>query len=285
MALSHLIGWETGAIARGNDRFETTAESVGLSLVLAGGVEVEWSSRGCRKALFFATGMSDLRPADGEHHRYDNRWLPHSLAFCLTIPPELFEIVADEEGIGGGSPPERHRFGFHDPVVETCMRRLCGAEASGLETPDIESWGRRLLVRLLDVEGATGVRRRGRYPTLRPATVRHVRDFIDANLAERISLGALARLAGLSPGHFGRAFRRKTGTTPGHYLRVRRVAAAFHHLASTGDPLAVVARTSGFSSQSHMTRAFAAVTGFTPGYARRRRLRPRWPVLPGPRPS
>lgn len=284
MALSHLIGWETGAIARGNDVFETTSDTVGLSLVLAGGVEVEWSSRGCRKGRFFAGGMSDLRPADGEHHRYENRWLPGSLAFCLAIPPELFAIVADEEGIGGGSPPERHRFGFHDPVVETCLRRLCTAESSGLETPDIEAWGRRLLVRLLEIDGATPFPRYDRRATLAPATVRHVSDFIDANLAGKISLGDLSRLAGISPGHFVRAFRRTTGTTPGHYLRARRVAAAFRHLASTGDPLAEVARASGFSSQSHMTRAFAAVTGFTPGYARRRRLRPRWPTPAGSSP-
>lgn len=268
------IGWEIGAVTAGNDRFDTVADAVGLSLVLSGGVEVTWSARGRRRSVAFAAGMSDLRPADGDHHTYLNRWRPGSQAFCLVIPPEQLRRATLDEEISGSSEVCRHLFGFHDPVVARCLRRLAAAGQESIETLDIEWMGRTLLCHILALQGA-GLPGWQDCTTKLPAgVVRRVGEYVDAHLSGGITLANLAAVSGLSPGHFARSFRATAGVTPGHYVRARRVAFAFHRVVSSDLPLDDIARMSGFCSQSHMTRSFAPVTGVTPGYARRRRLRP-----------
>jgi transcriptional regulator GlxA family with amidase domain len=46
---------------------------------------------------------------------------------------------------------------------------------------------------------------------LAPGALRRVRDHIESTLSERIDLGALARMVGLSDCHFSRAFRQSVG--------------------------------------------------------------------------
>lgn len=50
-----------------------------------------------------------------------------------------------------------------------------------------------------------------------------VDEYIRANLAGRISLPDLAAVAGVSPSHFARAFRQKTGQPPYQYITIERL--------------------------------------------------------------
>ena len=100
---------------------------------------------------------------------------------------------------------------------------------------------------------------------LPPNTVRRVREFIEAHLAENISVQALATVAGLSTHHFSRAFKRSEGVTPHDYLMQRRVRRAQDLLAATDLPLSQIALASGFADQSHCTRRFREQVGITPG--------------------
>jgi AraC family transcriptional regulator len=96
------------------------------------------------------------------------------------------------------------------------------------------------------------------------------RAFADASAAENPSLEALARVAGLSPYHFVRAFSARFGASPVAYVRERRMALAARRLAD-GDapPLVELAFDMGFESQEGFTRAFKRAHGVSPGRYRR----------------
>lgn len=106
---------------------------------------------------------------------------------------------------------------------------------------------------------------------LAPGVWRRIEDHMRAHLDEPLTVAHLAGVAGLSASHFLRAFREHTGKPPYAYLVDMRVRQA-ERLALEGNlPLAEVARSSGFSSQSHMTGAVRRATGRTPGELRRLR--------------
>ncbi|WP_165075865.1 AraC family transcriptional regulator [Paludisphaera rhizosphaerae] len=138
---------------------------------------------------------------------------------------------------------------------------------------------------------ATAVRRHvGRAFAASPArghslgseAARALRWYVHANLSQRIALGELAEVAGMSPHHLLTAFRRAFGTTPTQYVIAQRLRQARRLLAA--DPtrdLTDVALTVGFSSHSHMTAAFKARLGRPPRAFRDRPVRDaidRWGV-------
>lgn len=104
------------------------------------------------------------------------------------------------------------------------------------------------------------------------AVRRRVLEYIDAHLAEPITLTELAGIAGLTLHHFAREFKNAIGAPPHEYVMARRVDRAKEMLRFGGMPLAEVALANGFSDQAHFTRVFRKRTGITPGaYARQRR--------------
>ncbi len=102
---------------------------------------------------------------------------------------------------------------------------------------------------------------------LAPAAEARVLDNIRTHPRGRLSLADLAAAAGISTGHFARAFRHSVGETPHRFVRRQRVEHACQLLGGGGRRTTLVdaALRSGFSSQSHLTRCFRAVCGVTPG--------------------
>src|SRR5262249_60029181 len=103
---------------------------------------------------------------------------------------------------------------------------------------------------------------------LSPAMKHAVCEFIDSHLDEKISLDALASLAGLSPYHFARAFQQSMGLPPHRYLLRRRLEHVEKMLHDTQLPLSQIALAAGFSDQSHLSRHFRRLTGMPPSLAR-----------------
>jgi AraC family transcriptional regulator len=104
--------------------------------------------------------------------------------------------------------------------------------------------------------------------SMSPGIRRRVMVHVEENIAGDCSLFALASVAGLSPFHFARAFRRDVGDTPHRYVARRRVARAREMIVSSPLGLAEIAQATGFSSQSRMTEAFVRTFGVTPGRVR-----------------
>jgi AraC-like DNA-binding protein len=94
--------------------------------------------------------------------------------------------------------------------------------------------------------------------------MRRVIDYIDANLAEPITLQDIARHAGLSRMHFAAQFRLAMGCTPHAFLRMRRIERA-KALLMQGIPIVDVALAVGFQGQAHFTAVFKELDGRSPG--------------------
>ncbi len=106
---------------------------------------------------------------------------------------------------------------------------------------------------------------------LAPSALRRVLDHIDAHLGENMSLEALASRTHLSAYHFARTFKQSVGVSPHRYVLEQRVSKAQELLSRTALPLSSIARTVGFSDQSHFSRCFRRLVGATPSDFRRAR--------------
>jgi AraC family transcriptional regulator len=98
---------------------------------------------------------------------------------------------------------------------------------------------------------------------------RAVTAYIEEHLAEPISLATLARLAGLSPYYFCRAFKQSLGMPPHRYHSFRRIEHAKSLLAKPAPSVTDIGLTVGYSDTSSFTAAFHKTTGVTPTTYRR----------------
>lgn len=103
---------------------------------------------------------------------------------------------------------------------------------------------------------------------LAPVQRRRLREFIDAHLAEPLSLGQLAGLCALSEYHFARMFHLSFGLPPHRYLLNRRLAHAQQLLRQTRLPFGEIALACGFASASHFSNRFRQAFAATPGQYR-----------------
>lgn len=99
-------------------------------------------------------------------------------------------------------------------------------------------------------------------------TVRRARAFLLENLAEKVTLDALAEHARTDKYHLCRAFSREVGVAPYTFLLQARIARA-RLLLAQGLRSSDVAQQVGFCDQSQLHRHFRRLVGCTPGaYAR-----------------
>lgn len=120
-----------------------------------------------------------------------------------------------------------------------------------------------------------------RTPSNRPVyegRVHAVMDYVEAHLADELTIEQLAQVAHFSPYHFHRIFSALTGETIGQFVsRLRLERAANRLVAQPGRPVTDVALDSGFSSPSSFSRAFREAYGMSPtqwrasGYERHER--------------
>lgn len=99
--------------------------------------------------------------------------------------------------------------------------------------------------------------------------VQRMQDYIDAHLAESISLAELSRQSLFSPWYSYRLFREYTGLTVAEYVRRLRLSRSALRLKNEHCPITDTAFSLGFGSVDGYIRAFVREFGMTPGeYAR-----------------
>lgn len=126
-------------------------------------------------------------------------------------------------------------------LCQVLLAGLLGSEKTGVETP---------------VYGL--FKKRG------PAAVEHVRQYIEQNCHEALTLSLIAWQVQLSGEHLARLFRQQTGKTVFGYLDEMRAEKARRLLLTTELPLEQVAHSCGYSSSSLLSRHFKKQTGLPP---------------------
>jgi AraC-like DNA-binding protein len=157
-----------------------------------------------------------------------------------------------------------------DPMLAAAFLRLhseLGSEATPIET---ETRWLALLTQLVSRYAAE----RPQLPKIgaEPQAIVRAKDYLEAHSSEAVVLIDLSAHVGLSPFHLVRAFRRAVGVPPHSYLESLRIRHAQQLLAAEL-PLAEIAYTVGYSSQSHFTTRFRRIIGVTPGQFRSQKRR------------
>jgi AraC family transcriptional regulator len=99
---------------------------------------------------------------------------------------------------------------------------------------------------------------------LSQSTLQQLKEYIDVHLNQDLKLIELSAIAQLSPYHFLRLFKQRTGITPHQYILQQRIEQAKHLLQHSKLSIAEIAVRTGFSDQSHLTRCFKRRFGITP---------------------
>ncbi|HEX4179091.1 MAG TPA: helix-turn-helix domain-containing protein [Rhizomicrobium sp.] len=89
-------------------------------------------------------------------------------------------------------------------------------------------------------------------------------DWINAHLADDISLPVLANQARMSERSFSRHYAEATGMTPGHAIERLRVEAARRLLSESRLPVKRISQRCGFGSEETMRRSFLRLLAATP---------------------
>lgn len=198
------------------------------------------------------------------------RWRGAPTIVIMAFAPEFIEAV--------------HKHGFEvsqdgtlptiveldDPVAENCMR-LAERELNegGIRgSVFVQGLATALAAHVLQAYGG-GKQVGRRAGALAAHELKRVTDFIAARLPEPLAVPELAALSGLSPHHFGDAFKAATGLSPHQYVIRCRVERAQELLKTGSLTPAQIAVAVGFSSQSHLTEHFRQLTGLTPARFRR----------------
>lgn len=95
-----------------------------------------------------------------------------------------------------------------------------------------------------------------------------IRNYLDANYAEDITLDTLAALTHMNKFYMAHAFTKYAGMSPISYLQQKRVQEARSLLESTNCSIAQISNILGFSSQSYFSQVFKKSTGKTPNQHR-----------------
>ena len=194
----------------------------------------------------------------------------------LSLPARRFEQLSD--ACGGAAlrgTDVGYISGFRDNLIQeiaaNIMSEMSGETAAGRVLVDTLALA--LTARVAQMYAATGGARAKTIDTeqgLDDARLARVFDFMHAHIGDQVCMDDLASVVCLSPFHFARMFRARTGMPPYRYLAALRIERSKSLLSLSDAPLVEVAMAACFSTQANFTRAFKAATGMTPGDYRRR---------------
>jgi AraC family transcriptional regulator len=247
-----------------------TSSCTELVIILSGRAIVSRTGDGQRQQRVAVPGSSWLVPA-GTHETQLELDAPLG-CLHLFMPATVLEhsALADYD-----IDPDKIQLAYVGGVTDPVLAQL-GSMLHDLVRRDLQPGDR---IFCDSVRTAIAARLIGHYtvdrwrtPARAPSLDRHrlarVLEFIEAHLADDISLDDMAGEACLSPFHFARLFRAAMGVPPHSYVSARRIEAAKAKLATDKATLAQIALEAGFASQASFTRAFGKATSMTPGQYR-----------------
>jgi AraC family transcriptional regulator len=184
----------------------------------------------------------------------------------LHVPNNLIaECARDMPGYQGAvlySQPHPTR----DSMVERLGRALLEADQLGCSFGQLYADGITVAIvaRILASTRRVAPFERPKVAELTRWRLKRALDYVEARLAEPVSLADLASSTGLTRMHFAAQFRAATGLRPHEYLLRRRIERAQEMLVRSGMSVVDVALSVGFQTQSHFTTVFKRFVGQTP---------------------
>jgi AraC-like DNA-binding protein len=100
--------------------------------------------------------------------------------------------------------------------------------------------------------------------------VKRAKEYIDANLKQKISLAKLATVANLSPTYFHKIFTDTLGITPTEYTTKVRIDKAKELLVKTNLPVYEIALECGYENIPYFSYIFKNKINIAPGEFRKR---------------
>lgn len=93
--------------------------------------------------------------------------------------------------------------------------------------------------------------------------------YMNRHLFEELSVQEVAASISLSPSHFSRQFKAKTGYSPYEYIILRRIDKAKYLLTSTQLSVKEIAYATGYNSEENFIHSFRSNVGIAPGLFRK----------------
>ena len=97
--------------------------------------------------------------------------------------------------------------------------------------------------------------------------------YINKHFKEKVTLGDVAKYAGLTPAALCRRFKQISGKSLFDYLSEVRIEFSYKLLAESTLPISMVAQEAGFQNVSHFNRVFKKLSGVTPKEYKRQHQR------------
>ena len=152
---------------------------------------------------------------------------------------------------------------FEDARIAQLCRRLEGMSWDGADARlQANEITHAALSQLLQTQAV--LRRQSLRGGLAPVLRRRLAEFIDANLADSLTLGMLSQLACMSEYHLAHMFRVSFGMPPAAWIAARRMERAKLLLKTTALALQQVADACGYADSSHFSHRFRDATGVAP---------------------
>jgi AraC family transcriptional regulator len=214
------------------------------------------------RRLDLAPGRVHVRPSGV---RGAALWRSRGTSLLLALSDAFVEQVAAELDVARGMDGWLPLASVEAPTVFATLAAMRCEAVAGCPAGGVygETLARALLMQIWAADG----RCRSGAPsreTVARGDMDRVIAFMRERLAEPLTLAELAHVARLTPCHFSRVFKKRTGKPPHQYLLELRVNRACALLKGSTRPVAQVAADCGFENPSHFTRVFRRLVGTTP---------------------
>lgn len=181
-------------------------------------------------------------------------------------PTEALEIFPDLDLLG--TQDLEPAWAARDGTVLAVSSLLKQVHATGSDLTDVaaSTLAHRVCLHLREQYGG--------HKTARPmgrldrATVDRIAEYVDAELADGLTLDRLAEVARMSPFHFARSFKATTGLAPHQFVTARRMDRAKALLLSSRLAVTDIVYAVGLSNPGHFRRMFRRHLGLNPGELR-----------------
>ncbi|HWX56323.1 MAG TPA: AraC family transcriptional regulator [Verrucomicrobiae bacterium] len=195
-------------------------------------------------------------------------------ALILSVAQRLLHAVAEESGVDPRQLEIRNRFQARDPQMEHIGWAMKAEMDRGYPCGRLymESLATALAAHLVRHHSSVASEPRGVNAGISGQRLKQVVSFIEENLADDLSLPAIATVSGLSVSHFKTLFRRSVGLPVHQYVIRRRVERAALLLRESRLGISEIALETGFAHQSHLALHMRRVLGISPRAVREDRL-------------